>query len=207
MADGLGSRWDHSEVKYKQLIDVNGTPLICRTLKQLEPHNHNIIVVAPDYFKNILLHTLTITTLGYREGEKRPLLDGILRTKDWWTDITYILLGDVIYSNAAIECLFSVDFPSWILGRTKKNKITGKAAGELFALVFDRTIPIQDQLKELLSGPACTGKLWDYYFGYLPPIIELNDYTDDIDSPQAYEQFYPAMLEAVKGDKYEQKSI
>jgi hypothetical protein len=188
MADGLGSRWNHPEVQYKQLIDINGTPLVIRTINQLA--NHNIILVAPEYFESVIPENVALTSLGYRDNEKRPLLDGILRTKKWWTDITYILLGDVVYSNAAIECLFNIDFDSWVLGRTKPNKIIGKQAGELFSLVFSpEKEDIEKNLKTALSKPGCTGKLWDYYFSYQPPLLELNDYTDDIDSPEAYEQF------------------
>jgi hypothetical protein len=203
MADGTGSRWDHPEVTFKHLIDVNGTPLIARTVKQIKKYHPktNIICVAPEEFE-AHLPGIPVTTLGYRDTEKRPLLDGILRTKPFWTEETVILLGDVIFSELAIKWLFTVEFSSWILGRTTQNKVIGKKAGELFSWSFNHTKePIEYNIRECLKDKKCSGKLWDYYWRHRPSLVELNDYTDDIDSPQAYVQFYPRLLKAVRNDK------
>ena len=152
MSDGLGSRWDNHANRFKQLIDINGVPLICRTIEQVKPFDHNIILIAPEPFNDIIPAGISLTTLGYREHEKRPLLDGILRCKKFWTERTFILLGDVIYSNYAIETIFSVELDSWIMGRCKPNPVTGKKASELFSFVFNpNTENIEYNLKEALK--------------------------------------------------------
>jgi hypothetical protein len=206
MSDGTGSRWQHPIVKYKQLIDIDGSPLTLRTIKQLNIYTTNIILIAPDEFKTLIdiPEYVVQTTLGYRDNEKRLLLDGILRTKDFWGEKTTIVLGDVVFSDAAIHTFFNIDLPSWILGRTRPNKYTEKKAGELFSLTFN--IAHTEMLYNLttaLSKLGNTGKLWDYYFSYKPALFELHDWTDDIDSPEAYKQFYPKMIEMVKNENKE----
>lgn len=199
MADGLGSRWEHKDIKYKQLITINSVPLIYRTVQQISLYTNDILVIAPEEFEKYL--NVQITTLGYRNHEDRPLLDGILRTKPFWKSPTLILLGDVIFSNYAIECLFKTEISSWILGRIKPNTVTGKQASELFSLRFDPKLEnIEHNLSVSLNSGS--GKLWDYYYRIQPTIISINDYTDDIDSPQAYDEFYEQMNNAAcKDDK------
>jgi hypothetical protein len=204
MADGIGSRWNKYNIEYKQLLDVDGTPLTLRTIQQLNKYTNNIILIAPDKFKHLIkipeyvLHT----SLGYRSNENRVLLDGILKTKNFWADRTTIILGDVWFTDAAIRTFFELDLPCWILGRTGPNRFTGKQAGELFSLNFNVShAEIEYNLITALSKLGNSGKLWDYYFSYKPALIELNDWTDDIDSPEAYKETYEKLVEQAKNDE------
>ena len=199
MADGLGIRWMHTKVQYKQLLDINGIPIIVRTINQIKNYTDNITVFAPEDFTEHLPTGTSLTSLGYRKYQPRKLLDGILRAKDFWGDETIILLGDVIFSNKAINYLFSIDLPCWILGRAFSNKITGKRAGELFAISF-KNHDVEENIESILLDKYNPGKLWSYYHAYKPSLVETTDYTDDIDSPQAYEQFYECLCEAAKVD-------
>ena len=211
MCDGLGTRWITPEIKYKHLIPFDGIPLVFRTVQQLQKYPCNIVLVAPEEFKDYDHYPEGVfhTSLGYREAEPRTLLDGILRTKAFWTEDTTILLGDVVFSNKAIRFLMLTHnlYPR-VLGRKGSNVVTGKEASELFSLSFNPKKDIVGaEIKVLLSRadkPNLYGKLWEYVHEYQIVVSEVNDYTDDIDSPQAYEQFYPAMLEAVRKDDYEQ---
>ena len=197
MCDGLGSRWIDQETKYKHLIEFDGIPLILRTICQLRKYPCNIILIAPDDFKRYFKVPSGVvhTSLGYRENEERTLLNGIVRTQPFWGDDTSILLGDVVFSSHAIDLLFSDISPFWIMGRSGKNVVTGKFAGELFTLSFPLNLH-GALLEELKIG----GKLWNYYNTYPISLFSPGDYTDDFDSEQAYEQFYSKMLEAVRGD-------
>lgn len=193
MSDGTGSRWNHPDIKFKQLININNTPLTLRTIYQLSRYTTDIILISPDVFRQYIKipDYVTQTTLGYRDNEKRLLLEGILRTAPFWRDRTVILLGDVIYSHACIRALFEIDFPLWILGRTTPNHYTGKQARELFSLIFNlHETDVAYNIKTILNKPGCSGKLWDFYFSVLPPLIEINDWTDDLDSLEAYKEFY-----------------
>lgn len=206
MCDGLGSRWIKNDVKYKHLIPLDNLPIVFRTVRQLKQYNTKIILIAPDEFKYYpeCPNDIQITTLGYREDQNRTLIDGILKTEKFWKGRVNIILGDVIFSHKAIKLLYNRDlynhdYPIFILGRKGRNVITGKAAKELFALSFT-DFKIKDHFQQLLKS---SGKLWNYYYQFHPHLIDPEDYTDDIDSPQAFEQFYPQMLQAVRGDKNE----
>ena len=54
MADGEGSRWESSAnfvppVQYKHFLPINDTPLIARTVNQLNSHKiDNITIICPD---------------------------------------------------------------------------------------------------------------------------------------------------------------
>ena len=205
MCDGLGNRWISPDVKYKHLIPFDGIPLVFRTIHQLQQYPCNIILIAPEEFKDYDHYPDEVfhTSLGYRETEPRTLLDGILRTKALWTEDTIILLGDVVFSNAAIKMLLESSLPyTWMFGRTDPNPFTGKLASELFAFSFN---PYQDNIiGNINSMLGLSGKLWEYYYTYDLYLLKSRCYTDDFDSPEAYQQFYDKMLEAVRKDDYEQ---
>jgi len=196
MCDGLGIRWNNSDIRYKQLIPLDDTTIITRTIYQLEKYDTEILVIAPDDFKPYI-NNHRITTLGYRDNQERTLIDGIVRTRDFWKYRTNIILGDVIFSNRAIDLLFYYMDYEFIIGRTGRNKVTGKLAAELFALSF-AGFHAENVFQRMLK---MSGKLWNYYYKFHPPLFNPEDYTDDIDSPQAYDQFYQRMLYAVRGDK------
>ena len=199
MCDGLGNRWINKYIPYKHLIPFDGVPLISRTINQLQDQYCDIILVAPEEFKYHIEipENVLCTSLGYRDEEPRTLLDGILRTKSFWSYDTSVLLGDVVFSHRSINSLFDTYYPEHILGRLGANMVTRKQAGELFALSFTDNKTTFLNLKSLKNT---SGKLWDYFKVYKPTLLLPNDYTDDFDSPQAYEQFYDFMLEAVRRD-------
>lgn len=199
MADGLSSRW---EEECKHLLPVNGIPLIARTVKQIKSCNlDNITLICPDSFRNIPeLDKISTMSNGYKPLEDRPLLDGILRTQMLWSDRTIILLGDVCFSNKAIKLLVDSGMDYFLLGRKGRNKVTGKQAGELFALSFmDHN---QEDLVDCLQDVLYSGekKLWGLYKYYPITIYETCDYTDDIDSVQAYTQFWDKLHKAAIED-------
>ena len=70
-------------------------------------------------------------------------------------------MGDVVFSNAAIDSLFKITLPSWILGRGGENRITGKEAGELFAFTFNPNR--EDVFSNIKSKDWNSGKLWEYF--------------------------------------------
>jgi len=180
--------------------------LICRTIRQID--KMDTVVVAPEVFREYV--GVLVTTIGYRDGQERPLLDGILKTQDFWGDErTVILLGDVVFSNKAIETIFELNYPYFIFGRNGSNQVTGKEAGELFAFSFssgyyDRVI---DKIEGLLKNNK--KKLWDLLRSdrAIPLIQILGDYTDDTDSPQSYEQFWSKLENAAITDDNQERKM
>jgi len=204
MADGLGSRWFDGRSNpppYKQLLPINKIPLIERTYNQVKSYDvDNIYLICPGTFAHYLSEGLPMQSLGYKEGKARPILDGILKTQLLWSDRTIVLLGDVCFSNSAINLLLTSGMDYFILGRKGENKISGKRAGELFALSFfeDRQSEVVKQLISVLNSGG--KKLWDLYNAFPITLYETCDSTDDTDSPEAYLQFWPAIKSSAMRD-------
>jgi hypothetical protein len=204
MAQGEGSRWDWTrppaELKpseYKQLIPIGDEVLIQRTVRQLEG-NKIVLVANQDFFK----YCNVIFTLNSPVG---TLIEGIAKTKPLWDkDRNIFILGDVVFSNAAIKTILNDQNPFTIFARFAGNIYTKKAAKEIFAVsVRGERL---DWFKQLLNSLSRINaqKLWDMYF-YLKNrderiATQINDYTDDCDSPEAYVEFFDIMRECALED-------
>jgi len=206
MAQGKGSRWGNPELP-KQCIPIGGRPLIDRTLEMI-PSNFDVTLIAPG---DTLPYIATDRKFNYRYFlDPGSLLKGIWLCREglnFQLDNVLILLGDVIFSRRMANYIFSKNWEEITLfGRIGGNKTTGKDASELFALWLPAH-ETENFFKELklvwisLHESGKEGKLWNLSreFGY--KIRTLNDdYTDDIDSPQEYEQFYEILNEAAIKD-------
>jgi len=193
MAQGDGSRWkENTKIElpseYKQLIPLGKETIITRTLRQLE--GYDITVIADGYFAPFMPENIKLVYFRV----PGCLLRGIWQTRSWWGESGNVfLLGDVVYSNELLRKIVKYSTEISIFGRLGENKVTGKEAKELFALninfcdVHDRWI--EDTLKSLYeSNPRA--KLWDFQESVEDEVIESNDYTDDLDSPEEYLQFW-----------------
>jgi len=195
MCQGKNSRWAddlrndyHAPCDYKQLVPVNGVPLICRTLEQVRGVSNVVIIghgnIYRDYHNQV--HTL--------RDPSGDLIEGILRTTNHWeneTDVLY-LLGDVLYSNYAILTILSLLYitsPLTLYGRLSGNYYTGKTAKEIFALHVNPSDSAYDLLRSVSKDKDGKAKLWDVY-SRTGRIVPIADYTDDIDSPQEYKLFF-----------------
>ena len=128
-------------------------------------------------------------------------------TKEMWlTDSRIVfLLGDVVYSNNAIREILSEN--SNFFGRLTGNKFTGKEAKEIFAFSFSAGYDVQcywrDSMKRLWQKNK-SAKLWNLSLveEAITNFFVIEDYTDDIDSPQEYDQFYETLERlALEDDK------
>ena len=131
MAQGKGSRWTrNSPVDVpKQLIPIGDTTIIGRTIKQLG-REHEIVVVAPSEFVIQVPEWCKVVTLDEPTG---ALLRGIYFTGNLWeSDRNVILLGDVIFSNTAIDLILNEKLSFAMYGRIGTNLVAGKEASELF---------------------------------------------------------------------------
>lgn len=210
MAQGKGSRWEGPELpsEYKQLIPILGKPLVGRTINQLQAKN----------FRDIWLASLTEPFAGLgvdkfyaqREHDIGSIIQGIIRVRHLWmnqTDVLFIL-GDVMFSYYDLNIIVST-LETSIFGREGPNIITGKAAKEIFAVRFvgnkEHMSWIYGNLTMLAASTSEPHKLklWDWYnslkqFGQTDKVkfVSLGEtYTDDIDSPQHYQQFFAKMQE------------
>lgn len=212
MAQGEGSRWHENLSRrialqgdipeYKQLIQVGTETLLGRTLRMVKAFGINsddIVVVAPESFKgytgDVRLHTL---------DSPGKLLNGIAKCEGFWLDerVT-ILLGDVLFSRDGLGEILDSSGTFSLLGRIGPNQSTGKSASELFGFAM------ADEVYEQIAfacrhitrkGSDLNGKLWDLRSVLMerqPDEVEFFqtiDWTDDVDSVEEYQQFWPQLL-------------
>lgn len=219
MAQGEGTRWHVYEELYKrrpdlpklpldkQLINMGkfGLPLISRTVLMLWHHGcKDICVISRNPFN------LDGEEIGWTNTEPvGPLLHGILETVPKWDDRTLIILGDVAFSHAMIDAIIS-NPGLQVYGRVGANEFTGKEASELFAITFERDH--QQEIIDHCHWMTKRGrpiryppKLWALYrllAGFEHDdegsfeeeiLIQMGDYTDDIDSADGYIQWWNAL--------------
>lgn len=202
--------------RYKQLLPIKELPLVQYTALMLRKQGFPVTLCAP----RDLLH--------YARGMDAWSLDDWLHFKDvptlwhsiqrtfpsWAADLTLILLGDVLFSTEAIERLVLgsySDYPINFLCRLGPNAVTGKQHREMFAFGVQRSAygVIMDMINTWIKGyPANEGqhawKLWDLleklegHSRSLVYVHDLKDYTDDVDTVEEYERFWPLMVSAAE---------
>jgi len=220
LAQGLSSRWDDpigihhdliKQVPFKQWLPVGNRTMIGRTVELLrEEFIEKIVVVAEPIFS-----TKCPGADIYTQQEVGDLVDAIYQTRHLWHDRgTIYLHGDVLFSRRAIDLLVNPHSTKVLLARIEPNELTGKEADEIFAFhigpksydeVWDRVLRYHPKgYKTDVVPPkpwVFPHLLWDIDGFWVDEglkqienlITTINDYTDDIDSPQAYDRFWGPM--------------
>lgn len=211
LAQGEGKRWSeivtdqHVPAHYKQQTPINGESLIMRTVRMIEEYDLDFKIIAKgEIFSHPQLDRLVnrIITLNCPGN----ILSGIYQVLCEASRCNNtILLGDVIFSRQLMADILTCDEREHTLwGRCGPNPITGKEAGEIFALTVSKEM--HEEVKHRMSYVRAEGeKLWYYYnhISFDGNWVEVSDYTDDIDSIQEYNLFFPALDAAVKEDDKE----
>lgn len=192
LCGGEGSRWNAHLGTPKQLAHIDGVPLLQRTLAQLERLGRNPTIVGR---REIFA--------GMAEVLDDVIGDNILETitrLPFATDApTYILLGDVVFSEAAIDAVFELGQTNFVL-RPNENALTGKPYGEIFALrvMPEDVVRLRGHIGICLSRPDVWLKLWSVLASLsgtlgrreliVDPrwVVTVDDLTDDIDRPEDY---------------------
>lgn len=211
MAEGAGTRWRETQTRYKsmlgwipasmhkQMIKIGDEPIILRMIRMVrELGEFEILSVAHDDLANNIRPLTKIYTQGYICS----LVEGIMNTRPYWSvdGRTILLLGDVIFSYPALQAILDYQGSVGFLGRRGPNQITGKAASELFALsiehdlyetIFDSCAILKKSEREEKRGM----RLWDLLDhlnrNHDCELLTLpGDYTDDMDSPEEYLEFF-----------------
>lgn len=205
LAAGTGERWAKGgPTTLKQLADVGGETVIERQLRQLHARGiWDITIVAHDY-------RLKHEQVGWFVPEpRRYVVESWLSARELWRDGTLVLLGDVYFTDAAMDTMLAESGLKWF-GREHPSKLTG-GPGEVFAMGIgdpathervvtalrvgiehaDETGPHRDR-----SG-APKGSVWQPYRHLIKcPLddhrvdediwVEIDDWTDDFDTPTRY---------------------
>lgn len=203
MAQGRQSRFEGVLDHPKQLLRFpGGGTVLGRTLEQLRAFGGPIAVVASwDSSWDVLRDRSDVVRVALDEpGE--TVLNGLWQMTDVDDDLV-VLLGDVVFSSAAMDAIYfqAISGNLRFFGRRTASAITGKPYGELFALTLPRRH--RTMVRFVLSSLS-GGKLWD-----LLRLVERNDelcffnvddYTDDVDTPDDLVNVWPKLCEAVAGD-------
>lgn len=191
MAQGNQARMGAALATPKQLLEVNGEPIISRTIRLLGPRPFFVVAEANDHWR-ALDHPTPILTLP---SQGNYLVPGIMACKQFWTDDTLFLLGDVVYSKAVLDRILIEQTRALLIwGRTKPNPVTKRSWPEMYALRFGpgganriteqaAACKTLHDIREKVSGGS--------------EFQEVSDYTDDIDWPKDLETL-PALSEAVR---------
>lgn len=220
LANGAGDRWDaQGEAFLKQQIPIDGVTVIGRTIRmliELGLVHSEILVVGPEALwagSGVVGWQPPKRTLD----EPQPLLAGLLATKLLW-DLhrTLILLGDVVFSYKALRLLIESKEPIQFLGREGGNPVIDKAANELFGFVM--AVDYRDCVASHCWDMSKRGahinyppKLWALYrlicgfehdeYKYEDELLlDPEDYTDDVDSPQEYAHYWEYLKRAALED-------
>jgi len=213
MAQGRGSRWGGKVAgfTYKQLVSLGEETIISRTFRQLKERD------VPDPI--LIARISDFEHLGVKTKEVREptfsILHGILSLRDeWMNEEEFVfVLGDVIFSNDALDRIFSdiKDVGITFYGRLGANKVVGKEAKEIFALrVLGSRAKVEEFYREILklreeaNNPQKL-KLWDLYHHLnlrrvVFNFIDIDDYSDDLDAPEHYHRFFSKLVECVNAD-------
>jgi hypothetical protein len=126
MANGASSRFPGKHLKL-----IGGEPIISRTIKKLHQYPYPVYLVAHD--PDILACRNGCHAIN--PGPVPLLAESIEATAPYWTNRTVILLGDVTFTDRALEFILSVNRLAFV-GSCRGDRI--KKFHERYALVFTK---------------------------------------------------------------------
>lgn len=128
---GSASRWGNYLGVPKQLVPIDGQPLLHRTVDLLRSRG------AVDIF--IVTDRSDLEVPGCRilhPEDSRWLVATLLSTRSGWSGRILLLLGDVWYSPAAMDQMVAFEGELRFFGRSTPNELTGRQHGEMFGVSF-----------------------------------------------------------------------
>lgn len=197
-------RWKMYGGVPKQLVNVGGERLIDRTIRQFSPHGEVLVV----YGERPL--PVDVPQVKAENDPRLGDINGIVNGRKAWskTERTTVLLGDVWFSNAAVEAITAPRADWCLYGRPHNSTITGKKCDEQFAVGFEpseqaRVIAAAQYGASLARARKTRWTRFPQWFHCMhgltdpkridrPPDVSLghfvtiDDATDDLDYPKDY---------------------
>lgn len=192
MAHGQQSRLMNGSV-LKQLLPLGHERILDRTLRLVG--DRQVTVIGPP--------TLDVSgcTVCSTPDPGENLVAGIDRCRALWEKTkttTVFLLGDVVFSQATLAKILACNRLA-VFGRRGANSFTGKAYGELYALVvpFDDKRIVSQYVVDLQRDATKAGRLWDLLERLGDVLVEVADFTDDIDTDDDVKNILPKLRQLV----------
>lgn len=177
----------------KHFVTINGEPLLHRTLRLCRELTKSPITVVGWNTAPFQLAAKHASALHTQPWPGSGLLDGIWNTRVLWADYTTYLLGDVVFSRAALKrCLDPKKFT--FFGRQGANAYTGCPYGEIFGISLGPKG--QKIVTETIADPEVrkhrAGRLWGLWdrVNTIAKWGEIDDWTDDVDLPAELEAIH-----------------
>ncbi len=205
LAAGAGTRWDNYRGSPKHLAVVEGVRLLDRAALQFAELGEVEIVAPADHrYRNPWARTSS-ARLNPHNFEADRFASSLHR---WAPDAAMVLaFGDVWFSHEALRQIEeATGRPAWSwVARFGPSEVTGCPNGEGFALVVPPEA--QEAVKANLTaliGLRRQGRIdraigWDLYrrleglalddHGRGPGLVEVDDWTDDFDSPADFDRW------------------
>ena len=206
-AAGPQSKWNNHLGVPSHLVQVDGEPLLVRTIRQARTITDDVHLTCPDdprYDLGVQRH------IRRRIGVEQPDSNEYASTRDLWIDgRTILLLGDVYFTDAAIRTIADASPTAYrCFGRYRPSRRTGTPYGEIFAAswgaqrhaLMDTHLAEVARLRESGECRRPAGwvllRLWQgtpvtRHLVKSPPFVEIDDLTDYIDYPSDYDR-HPA---------------
>lgn len=207
MSAGNGKRWNNYMGVPKQYVDINGEPLLHRTVRMLKERGIKDIYITDKEAPGSTTYKPTLTDYEI------DMFAGCLEL--WEETGAMFLYGDVYYTEEAINKIVNNKSKTWhYFGRSEASE-TGKDHAEIFAIkipekyVSDFKEVVFKIRNQVEKGIHRRGLGWHTYMELtgrnhnipveelrhvladedLINFTEINDETDDFDYPEDYEQF------------------
>jgi hypothetical protein len=205
---GSGERWNQYLGVPKQMIPFGNETLIERTLRLLSKQDQRRVVCV---VRDSEMTLTRYNTLSLSRSDS--LAETILATRPYWSDRNMFFLGDVFFSERAVERILSCERRLAFFGRPWPSALAQCGHGEMFGFTFGASAisSVQSLIdRSLTNGPRnAQPNLWNLYqlAGGLPLgssrfiprlLVPIDDYTNDIDTPIDYLR---------RGDLYESISL
>lgn len=208
MADGKAERWGNHLGVPKQLIEIEGETLIARAVRQLTEREFDVIVTTHDKTIRAAAHNAGAFQVYAPQGNVDEIGKFLSPLPVWEPDgsPTLFVYGDCYFTDEAMDTIVNKartvgDFE--FFGRQGASRVTGKAYGEIFAVVMSNHQQFINACQFIRNGirdgNIKRGGAWELYHKMvgLPleePTIKLNgnftsidDFTEDFDTPKDYE--------------------
>lgn len=209
---GEASRWNsYMGIRQKHLISVEGEVLLERTLNQVlkqSPKKITVLIKAGDneLYQKYCSGKAELVEIRPPQEAETPAWK-YLSSENYWNKngITISLLGDVWFSDQAIERIFQDDVNDWLaFGRTGKSEFTGCPYGEIFSQKFsnlDKHLQSLKLLNDLYLAGLCNAHASGWALCQVisdedPNIrtagnnfVEIDDFTEDFDFAEDYERW------------------
>lgn len=190
MAAGSAERWGNYLGVPKQLVDIDGEPLLHRTIRQVYEWSGEAPIV-------------TVPELGFYGPLEAPQVVGSAAVEinkflnAFYTPETLYLWGDVYFTDEAMRAIFTTTETPCFFGRYTGSAC--KSWSELFAARLDADAILKAKALKRIRGliPRCAS--WELYrlvAGY--PLhehtvgrmfVDIDDRTEDFDFPHDYDRW------------------